>query len=268
MVIKISSTKNDLIRDIVILQAKSRERRNRNVTLIEGLKEISVAVSAGVEFEKVLFCPEIISEEDVTNLIGKSNADAKLFELTSEVFSKISYRETTGGVVILAKTKNLKLNDFIIKPDSLFIILESVEKPGNLGAICRIADAAKVTGVIICDPLTDIYNPNTVRASLGCVFSVKVVSAGYDEVANWLKINEIKSFAAELTAAEFYQNCDLTGKVALVFGTEATGLTDKWIMNSDYRIKIPMLGEIDSLNVSASVSIIVFESMRQRGFLV
>lgn len=268
MAIKISSVKNDLIKDIVNLQSKSKERRKRNVTLVEGMKEISIAVVSGVEFEKVIFCPEIISEAAVSKLVGSQNSNCQFYEVSSEVFSKISYRETTGGVVIIAKTRNLALNSLKVDGKALFIVLESVEKPGNLGAICRIADAAKVNGIIICDPLTDIYNPNTIRASLGCVFSVDIVSADFEDVQNWLHKNNIKSYAAELTAPDFYHNYDLTDKTALVFGAEATGLTEKWIEAADHRIKIPMLGLIDSLNVSVSVSIMVFEAMRQRNFLV
>ncbi len=268
MITKITSVKNDLIKDIVNLQSKSRERKNRGITLIEGRKEISIAAAAGVNFEKILFCPDLICEQEIYSLVGENNSNAAIYELANEVFSKISYRETTGGLVVIAKTKELALNDLCVNADSLFIILESVEKPGNLGAICRIADAAKVDGVIICDPLTDIYNPNTIRASLGCVFSVKVVGADFEHVQAWLEKNKIISFAAELTAAEFYHKSNLTGKTALVFGTEATGLTEKWINGANFRIKIPMLGEIDSLNVSASVAIMVFEAKRQRGFLV
>jgi TrmH family RNA methyltransferase len=264
---KISSVKNDLIKDIVNLQSKSKERKGRNITLIEGLKEISVAVAAGVTFDKVFFCPEITPESDVIELIGQ-NSSVRLYELSPEVFAKISYRETTGGIVVVANTENKKLDNLVVHEDSLFIILESVEKPGNLGAICRIADAAKVDAVIVCDPLTDIYNPNTVRSSLGCVFSVNVVGANSDEVLSWLKNKDFTSYAAELTAAEYYHKCDLKGKTALVFGTEATGLTNKWIFGANHRIKIPMSGVIDSLNVSASVAIMVFEAKRQRDFLV
>ncbi|MDD3740066.1 MAG: RNA methyltransferase [Bacteroidales bacterium] len=268
MNIKISSTKNDLIKDISAIQSKSKERRLRNITIVEGIKEISIAAKSGVNFEKVLFCPEIIMESEVTSIIGIQNAQVQFYELTQEVFSKISYRETTGGIICIANTKDKKLDDLKLNDNSLFIVLESVEKPGNLGAICRIADAAKISGIIICDPLTDIYNPNTVRASLGCVFSIDIVSSDSETVLKWLKLNKIKSYAAELEASDFYHNTQLTGKTALVFGTEATGLTKKWVDKADYRIKIPMSGEIDSLNVSVSVAIIVFEAMRQRDFLV
>lgn len=268
MITKIISPKNDLIKDIVNLQTKSKERKARGITLIEGWKEISVARDAGIKFEKVLFFPQIIDDYKLRELIGSQYNQVELFELGEDAFKKISYRESTGGVVVVAKAPSFSLNDFNIKDNSFFIVLESVEKPGNLGAICRIADAAGAAGVIICDGLTDVYNPNSVRASLGCVFSVKVVNDSTENVLSWLKFNNIKSYAAELTASEFYHKYDLIGKTAVVFGTEATGLSEKWISSSDKRIKIPMSGIIDSLNVSASVAIITFEAMRQRDFLV
>lgn len=268
MISKISSPKNDLIKDIVNLQTKSKERKARGLTLIEGIKEISVAREVGVLFEKVFFSPQIIEEQQLKDLIGDQYSNVQLFELGADAFAKISYRESTGGVIVVAKTPNISLNDLNVEENSFFIILESVEKPGNLGAICRIADAAGAAGVIICDGLTDVYNPNSVRASLGCVFSVKVVSDLTDNVLSWLKLNSITSYAAELTTSEFYHNYNLLGKTAVVFGTEATGLSQKWISAADKRIKIPMSGIIDSLNVSASVAIITFEAMRQRDFLV
>jgi RNA methyltransferase, TrmH family len=268
MITKITSPKNDFIKDIVNLQTKSKERKTRGITLIEGVKEISVARDAGVEFEKVLFFSQIIDEENLKELIGDQYNQVQLFEIGEDAFAKISYRESTGGVIVVAKTTDYSLNDLIVDDNSFFIVLESVEKPGNLGAICRIADAAGAAGVIICDGLTDVYNPNSIRASLGCVFSVKVVNASTENILEWMKLNNIKTYAAELTAPEFYHKYNLLGKTAVVFGTEATGLSQKWISAADKRIKIPMAGIIDSLNVSASVAIITFEAMRQRDFLV
>ena len=262
----ITSIKNPLIKQIAAYQAKSKERRADKVVLIEGKKETELAVSSNVKFLKILFCPEIISEKDARNLIGKQFDTAEVYEVSEEVFSKISYRETTGGLYIIGEIAEKKLSDLPIKDNSLFIILEAVEKPGNLGAICRIGDAAKVDGIIICDPHTDIYNPNSVRSSLGCVFSNNVVSTDFESCIKWLRENKITSYAAELRASEFYHKYDYKGSTALVFGTEATGLTEKWIQNADYRIKIPMLGYIDSLNVSTSVSAMVFEALRQRNF--
>ncbi len=262
----ITSIKNPLIKKIIAYQSKSKERKADNVVLIEGKKETELAVSANIKFQKILFCPEIISETDVKLLVGKQFNTADVYDVSEEVFSKISYRETTGGLYIIGEIAEKKLSDLPVKDNSLFIILEAVEKPGNLGAICRIGDAAKVDGIIICDPHTDIYNPNSVRSSLGCVFSNNVVSTDFDSTIKWLRENGITSYAAELRASEFYHKYDYRGKTALVFGTEATGLTEKWIQNADHRIKIPMLGYIDSLNVSTSVSAMVFEALRQRNF--
>ena len=263
----ITSPKNPLVREILELQGKSKERIRQRAIVIEGRKEISLAVSAGVRFRKVIYRPEIIPPEEVRVLTGSSaSAGTEFIAVSEAVFSKISYRESTGGVVVAADLPEKNLSDLKTGGQSVFILLESVEKPGNLGAICRVADAARVDGVIVCDPRTDVYNPNAIRSSLGCVFTVDVVSTDSDTALEWLKQNHIKSFAAELTAAEFYHETDLTGPVALVFGTEATGLTDKWIDGADKRIKIPMGGVIDSLNVTTSVAILVFEAMRQRGF--
>ena len=262
----ITSIKNPLIKQIAAYQAKSKERRADKVVLIEGKKETELAVSSNVKFLKILFCPEIISEKDARNLVGKQFDTAEVYEVSEEVFSKISYRETTGGLYIIGEIADKKLSDLPVNDNSLFIILEAVEKPGNLGAICRIGDAAKVDGIIICDPHTDIYNPNSVRSSLGCVFSNNVVSTDFESCIKWLRENNITSYAAELRASEFYHKYDYRGRTALVFGTEATGLTEKWIQNADHRIKIPMLGYIDSLNVSTSVSAMVFEALRQRNF--
>ena len=262
----ITSTKNPLVREITVLQDKSRERNRQNTIVVEGRKEISLAVHAGVRFHKVVYQPEIISPEAAAELCGASAGCAEFIPVSEAVFAKISYRESTGGVVVLAEKPDKQLESLTVGLESVFIILEAVEKPGNLGAICRVADAARAAGIIVCDPRTDVYNPNAIRASLGCVFTVDVVSSDFDAVQAWLRENGIKSFAAELTAAEFYHETDLGGRIALVFGTEATGLTDKWIQAANKRIKIPMGGVIDSLNVNTSVAILVFEAMRKRGF--
>lgn len=267
IMITITSLQNKLIKEVVNLQAKAKERKKSNLIVIEGLKEISLALSAGIVFKKIFFCNEIISLPELEGIFGKKINTIDTFEVSEAVFSKISYRESTGGIVAIAEMQNKSLRDLEITEQSVFIILESVEKPGNLGAICRVSDAAKVSAIIVCDPHTDIYNPNSIRSSLGCVFTVDVVNSNFDEVYTWLKNNEITSYAAELTAAEFYQNINFTGKIALVFGTEATGLTDKWIHAADKRVKIPMRGVIDSLNVTTSVAILVFEAMRQRNFI-
>jgi len=268
MITIITSSKNKLIKDIVLLQSKSRERRKQNRIIIEGQKEISLAVDASVKIDKVFFCPIIIDIESVSELLKDDELDLDYYELSKDAYSKISYRESTGGIVVIAETPEKNLKDLNVQEQSIYIILESVEKPGNLGAIARVADGAGVDGIIVCDSRTDIYNPNAIRASLGCVFTNDIVVTEYDDVHEWLEENRIESYAAELTAAEFYHKTDLSGKVALVFGTEATGLTQKWINNANHRIKIPMAGHIDSLNVSTSVAVLVYEAKRQRNFLV
>lgn len=268
MITSITSSKNQLIKNIVVLQTKSRERRKQDLIVIEGIKEISIAITAGVEIKQVLFCPAIISFDNVSSIFHDCSNSISYFELSDEVFSKISYRETTGGIIVVASTPKKTLQNLRIEDNSVFIILEAVEKPGNLGAIARIADGAGSAGIIVCDSRTDIYNPNSIRASLGCVFTTDVVVAETDDVLVWLKQNEIKHFAAELNASEKYHNLNLRGKIAIAFGTEATGLSKKMIDSANQRIKIPMLGQIDSLNVSASVAIIIYEAMRQRNFIL
>ncbi|MDY0314804.1 MAG: RNA methyltransferase [Bacteroidales bacterium] len=268
MINKILSPNNKFIKEVLSLQLKSKERKKTGKFPIEGIKEISFAIKFNVIVEKILFCPEIISLKSVKELIGTEYDSAVKYELSREAFSKISYRESTGGVVVIAKAVYNSLEDIKVKDKSLFIILESVEKPGNLGSIVRIADAAKIDAVIICDQLTDIYNPNVIRASLGCVFSVKIVNSDTENVLKWIKENNIVSYAAELNSSEFYHSCNFSNPSAIAFGTEAFGLSQKWIDSADKRIKIPMLGNIDSLNVANSVAIIVYEARRQLNFLV
>lgn len=262
----ITSVKNPLIKEILTLQSKSKERKAADIIVIEGQKETNLAVMANVRFVKILYCPEIINREEVKKITREQFEQADIYEISEPVFSKISYRESTGGILILAEMPHKKLSELPVSEQSVYIVLEAIEKPGNLGAICRVADAAKVDGVIVCDPHTDIYNPNAIRSSLGCVFTVNVVNSTFEECIDWLRKNQITSYAAELTAAELYHTLDLSGKAAFVFGTESTGLTERWINGADKRIKIPMCGVIDSLNVNTSVAIITFEAMKQRNF--
>jgi TrmH family RNA methyltransferase len=178
----------------------------------------------------------------------------------------MAYRDNVDGVVALVVPKSLRLADVKLPANPLVIVLEAVEKPGNLGAILRTADAAKADAVIVCDPQTDLYNPNTIRSSLGSLFTNQVVAAPSAEVLAWLKSYGITSYAAALTGKEFYHHQDFTRPTAIVMGTEATGLTNTWLRGADKQIKVPMRGEVDSLNVSATTAILVFEACRQRNF--
>jgi len=263
MIEKITSPQNPKIKDIIKLQQKSSERKKQKLIVIEGLREIKLAMKAGVQLKTVFVCSEIISLDAV--MLELKNKD-KYYEISINIYNKIAYRGSTEGVLALAEPKHFNLSDIKLRKNPLVIILESVEKPGNLGAILRTADAANADAVIICDSLTDIYNPNVIRSSVGCVFTNQIATCSTDETIQWLKEKGIKSCAAALTATKYYHETDLSGSVAIVMGTEADGLTEKWLKGTDEQIIIPMSGEIDSLNVSTSTAILVFEAMRQRNF--
>lgn len=261
---KISSLQNPKIKNIAKL-SKNKERKQQGLFMIEGARELSLALTADYEIDSVFICPELFDKSDYPEVLD-SLPKNKLFEVTEAVFEKIAYREGSDGLLTLAKPKNHTLANLKLSDNPFIIIIEAVEKPGNLGAILRTADAAQVDAVIVCDPATDLYNPNAVRSSVGCLFTVQTAVCSSQEALEFLKQNNIKSFAAELQASQWYQDTDFTNPSAIVMGTEADGLTDFWLNNAEGRIKIPMRGKIDSLNVSVSTAVITFEAMRQRGF--
>ncbi|MDH6307224.1 TrmH family RNA methyltransferase [Dysgonomonas sp. PFB1-18] len=260
----ITSLQNPKIKNIVKL-SKNRERKEQGLFIIEGARELSLALMADYEADSVFICPELFVKSDYPDVLDSISQD-KLFEVTEAVFDKIAYREGSDGLLTLAKPKSHTLSDLELSDNPFIIILEAVEKPGNLGAILRTADAAQTDAVIICDPATDLYNPNAIRSSVGCLFTVQTAVCSSQEALDFLHKNNIRSFAAELQASLWYQDTDFTVPSAIVMGTEADGLTDFWLNNADARIKIPMRGKIDSLNVSVSTAVITFEAMRQRGF--
>lgn len=261
---KITSLQNPRIKNIVKL-AKSKERKEQNLFLIEGARELSLAMTADYEINSVYVCPELFRKTDYPDVLD-SIGENKLFEVSEAVFEKIAYREGSDGLLTLARPKNHALNDLKLSENPFIIILEAVEKPGNLGAILRTADAAQADAVIICDPATDLYNPNAIRSSVGCLFTVQTAVCSSRDALDFLRHKKIKSFAAELQASQWYQDTDFSTPSAILMGTEADGLTDFWLTNADARIKIPMRGKIDSLNVSVSTAVLTFEAMRQRGF--
>lgn len=261
---KITSLQNSRIKNIVKL-AKAKERKEQNLFLIEGARELSLALMADYEIDTIFVCPELFEKTEYPKVL-ESIPDNKLYEVSHAVFEKIAYREGSDGLITLAKPKNHTLGNLNLSDNPFIIILEAVEKPGNLGAILRTADAAKADAVIVCDPATDLYNPNAIRSSVGCLFAVQTAVCGSQEALDYLKKMKIKSFAAELQASQWYQDTDFSIPSAIIMGTEADGLTDFWLDNADARIKIPMRGKIDSLNVSVSTAVLTFEAMRQRGF--
>ena len=260
----ISSLQNPSVKNLVKLN-KARERRDQNLFVIEGARELSLALAGDYSIEEVYVCEELFAASRYPTVLERFSSD-KVIYITPQVFEKVAYRTSSDGIIALARPKSHTLSDLRLSDNPFIIILESVEKPGNLGAILRSADAAAVDAVFVCDPQTDVYNPNVIRSSVGGLFAVQTAVCSSIEAMEWLRKNEVKSFAAELEAAEFYQNADFRGPSAIVMGTEAEGLTDLWLNYATQRIKIPMRGRVDSLNVSVSTAILTFEAMRQRGF--
>jgi TrmH family RNA methyltransferase len=260
----ITSLQNPSIKNIVKL-AKSRERREQQLFVIEGARELSLALEGGYLVESVYVCREMFEKTKYPGVLDPIE-HRHLFEITPKVFSKIAYRENSDGIVAIAKPRSHTLADIQLSKIPFVIVLEAVEKPGNLGAVLRTADAAAVDAVVVCDQLTDLYNPNVIRSSVGGIFTVQTAICSSDEAITWLNENNITSYAAELQAAEYYQEIDFRTPSAIVMGTEADGLTGFWLKHASRRIKIPMRGKIDSLNVSVSTAILTFEAMRQRGF--
>lgn len=258
----ITSHQNPKIKNIIALE-KARERRNQNRFVIEGLKELTLAIEGGYQLHSVFFCPEIMDMGTVLSLVKHEHI---LIPVQQAVFEKIAYRESTGGVIALAEQRHHTLAQLSLSKNPLVLILEGVEKPGNLGAILRTADAAGIDAVIICDPHTDFYNANVIRSSVGCVFTKQTASATSTETIAWLKENNIAIYCTYLKASQAYHLTDYTRPCAIVMGTEATGLSDNWVNAADANIIIPMQGIIDSMNVSTAAAVVIFEAKRQRGF--
>lgn len=251
----VSSPKNPKIKDLVSLQEKSSMRRETGLFVVEGRREIEHALESGYKIDTLFYCPE---------LGGTQHPADKLIEVPAAVYERIAYRGTTEGEIAEFREKSVSLKDIVLGRNPLVVVLESVEKPGNLGAVLRSADAAGADAVIICDPLTDLYNPNLIRASLGAVFTRQIVSTTSEDAVEWLKKKKIQILTAQLQDSEWYYDTDMKCGTALVIGTESTGLTDIWRNAADAHIKIPMLGSLDSLNASVSAAILLYEAVRQR----
>ncbi len=246
------------------LQEKAKVRRQSGTFLIEGKREIELALKGKYEIETLLFLPELISNDYLSKLL-KNQID--LIEINKEVYQKLAYRDTTEGILAVAKTKSLALSDLKLPDNPLILVMESIEKPGNIGAMLRTCDAAKIDAVILANSKTDLYNPNIVRSSVGCLFTNQIATATTEETIAFLKEKKIAIFGATLQNSNSYHTQDYTIPSALVVGTEATGLTQPWRDNATQNIIIPMQGEIDSMNVSVAAAILLFEAKRQRGFI-
>ena len=260
---QITSIQNPYIKSLVQLQEKAKARKQSGTFLIEGKREIELAIKGNYKLETILFLPELISKDQITKLI---NGTIELIEINKEVYQKLAYRDTTEGIIAIAKTKSLSLSDLKLPENPLILVMESIEKPGNIGAMLRTCDAANIDAVIIANPKTDLYNPNIVRSSVGCLFTNQIAVGTSEEIIQFLKNKNITIFGATLQNSNFYHTQNYTTPTALVVGTEATGLTQTWRDNASKNIIIPMQGEIDSMNVSVASAILLFEAKRQRGF--
>ena len=260
----ISSIHNPKIKLLTALQQKSSERKSQGLFVVEGKRELMHCLKAGYTVDSVFWCPAVLGLGENVDIISRLPSTVKKFEVSPEVYDKIAYRESTEGVIAEVVTREKSLEDLHLKDNPLIIVLESVEKPGNLGAVLRSADAAGADALIVCDPLTDLYNPNLIRSSIGAVFTVPCVTCTSEQCIDFLKDRGIQILTAQLQDSHLYYKYDMTRGTAIIMGTESTGLSNRWREAADAHIRIPMLGQMDSLNVSISAAILLFEAVRQR----
>ena len=260
---QITSIQNPFIKALLLLQEKAKARKKTGTFLIEGQREIELAIQGNFEIETILFLPELISESQILKF---SKTSINRVEINREVYQKLAYRDTTEGILAVARTKSLSLTDLILSKNPLILIAEAPEKPGNIGALLRTADAAHLDAVIIANPKSDLYSPNIVRSSVGGLFTNQIATGSTTEIIAYLKEKQINFYCAALQEATAYHTQNYTTPTALVVGTEATGLTKEWREQATKNIIIPMQGKIDSMNVSVAAAILIFEAKRQRNF--
>ena len=253
----ITSLQNPRVKHIVKLRDDKRQRKEDGLMLVEGYDEIQLAFSAGHRPRTLISAPELVARQ-ITGI------NAESISVNHAVFEKISYRENPDGWLGVFPIPQTSLADLKLSQSPLIVVAESVEKPGNLGAILRTADAARVDALLVCDPRVDVWNPNVVRASRGAVFSVPVVESDNESAMKWLNAHDIRVLAATPSADELYFNINFREPVALAVGTEDEGLTEFWMSRADLKVKIPMIGKVNSLNVSVSTALILYEAVRQR----
>ena len=260
---KITSLKNERLKKVITL----RERKNRcqsGLTIVEGITEVSAALKAEAGIVEVYLCCELLKAEAREPLLRKlSLLNLRIFETTKEIFSKIAFGDRKEGILAVCRFPAGTLGELRLKKEPLLVVVEHVEKPGNLGAIIRTCEAAGVDALITCDEATDIYNPNVIRASVGAIFFVKTVAASHQETLAFLKAQRIKICATTPSAHDIYFKKKLNGPLAIILGSEEKGLSDFWLQGADMKVRIPMRGKTDSLNVSTTAAIMIYEVIRQ-----
>ena len=262
--LEITSHQNQRIKNLIKLKNR-RTREKTKKTLLEGYRLISRAMESGFPIEECYFTPSMFlgkNEETLLNSLTKKGV--QLIKVSESILQKISYRDKPEGLIALSPMQKHKLEDIPIVQNGLYLIVEGIEKPGNLGSILRSADASGVNGLIICDKCTDLYNPNVLRASTAALFYVPIAECSSEEAIGWLHTNNIKTLAATPHAQQNYDDINMSKSIAIVTGSEQYGLTPIWLENSDIKTRIPMCGKIDSLNVAIATSILLFEASRQR----
>ena len=261
----ITSLTNPRVKAAVRLRDR-RERETTGLTIIDGAREILRALDAGVDLETAFLAPDLLRLPDAPAVADRLRQRPTTFEVAPPVLAKVAFGERTDGVVAIVRTPAPALADLdhLLAEDPLIVVLEGVEKPGNLGAIVRTADAAGATAVIAADPRTDLFNPNAIRASLGTIFALPVVSATTPDTLAWLAQHGIRTVAAVVDAGLTYTDVDLTGPIAIVLGSEADGLSAAWQGPPVEPVAIPMAGIADSLNVSTAAAVLLYEAVRQR----
>ena len=268
----ISSAQNPRVKHLLALQQKSALRREEGLFVVEGRRELEHCINAGMQVE----CIYCLNPDEVLSQLSSLNyqlsiINYQLTKVTPNVYERIAYRGSTEGIIAVIRTPQPATLESLLQQkgrgvngNPLFVVLERVEKPGNLGAVLRSADAAQATGVIVCDPLTDLYNPNLIRSSIGAIFTVPTVACTSEECIAFLKQHGVQILTAQLQDSQLYYDTSMVGPTAIVMGTESTGLTPVWRKAADAHIRIPMMGQLDSLNVSVSAAILLFEAVRQR----
>ncbi|MBR6140762.1 MAG: RNA methyltransferase [Bacteroidaceae bacterium] len=271
----ITSTQNPRIKHLLLLEQKSAQRKADGLFVVEGRREVEHCLSAGYTIRTAFVCEEISplptfprggkmdGRKPPLGEVGWGSI-VEIIPVSRNVYERIAYRGGTEGIVAVVEARRTQLSDLQLSASPLIVVLESVEKPGNLGAVLRSADAAGADAVVVCDPLTDLYNPNLIRSSIGALFTVPCVACTTEECIAFFKERGIRILTAQLQDSKPYYDTPMTGPTAIVMGTEATGLTDQWREAADAHIRIPMFGRLDSLNVSVSAAILLFEAVRQR----
>jgi RNA methyltransferase, TrmH family len=253
----ITSPQNPKVKHIVKLREEKRQRQRDGLMIVEGFDELTLAFQCGLVPQTLLTAPELVRQTPAFD-------HAEAVTVTRAVFEKMSYRDNPDGWLGVFPTPQRTLADLTLSPSPFVIVAESVEKPGNLGAILRTADAAGVDAVLLCDPRVDLWNPNVIRASRGAVFAVPTVEVDSSSALEWLRSSKMRVLAATPSAQTIYTDVNLREPLAIAVGTEDEGLTDFWMQNADLKVLIPMLGQVNSLNVSIAAALITYETVRQR----